>query len=88
MAGGGPVYLSASIPFAHRYVAFYSPSNGGREVRYFSAAPAGAPVGARAVCSAVRDPGCEGLRRDAAWKKVASVRELSGDESFLIFERQ
>ena len=88
MTGVGPVYLSASIPFVYRYAAFYTPPDRQRDLRYFDTAPVDAAPGARAVCKAVGDPACEGLRQHAVWKQIASVRELSNEEGFVIFERQ
>jgi 4-amino-4-deoxy-L-arabinose transferase-like glycosyltransferase len=83
--GTGPVYLSERIPFVGRYWAFYAPRD--REVRYFADPPASAATGARSVCR-LPDPSCEAFRRDSDWRQVAGIRELSGEESFLIFEHR
>jgi hypothetical protein len=85
--GHGPVYLSAGMPMADRYWAFYAPADRAHERDPIREAPAAAPAGARALC-VVGDSACAALQGAARWRQVASVRELSGEESFLVFERQ
>jgi GNAT superfamily N-acetyltransferase len=85
--GQGPVYLSAAIPMADRYWAFYAPADRAYERNPIREAPAAATPGARAMC-AVGDTACASLQNADGWRQVASVRELSGEESFLIFERR
>jgi len=85
--GEGPIYLSAHIPFGHRYWSFYAPNEQRlRLVQTFTDLPESTTPGARAACPAAS--GCDALRADARWRQVAAIREPSGDESFLIFERQ
>jgi 4-amino-4-deoxy-L-arabinose transferase-like glycosyltransferase len=84
-SGSGQVYLSERIPFIGRYWAFYA--NGNREAQYFADPPAAAVTGARAACR-LADATCDAFRRSSEWQQVASIRELSGEEAFLIFERR
>jgi 4-amino-4-deoxy-L-arabinose transferase-like glycosyltransferase len=86
--GSGQVFVSASIPFADRYAAFYAPPDRLGDVRSFVTPPVTPAAGARAVCRSVGDAPCDALRRDGQWKQVASVPELSGVVGFLIFEHQ
>ena len=85
----GPVYFSAETPFAYRYWSFYAPAEQrGRVLNVFREAPAAdAPPGARAACPA-RGEACARILADAEWRRVATVREASGDEAFLVFERR
>jgi 4-amino-4-deoxy-L-arabinose transferase-like glycosyltransferase len=88
MKGSGQAYVSAAIPMAQRYWAFYlPPDRRDRAFESFVGVPENAAAGARAACP-VADGGCAGIGRDPQWRQVASVRELSGEESFLVFERQ
>lgn len=84
--GEGPVYFAAATPFANRYWSFYAPAEQRhRQLVAFDRVPPDAPPGARAAC-AVRS--CAGLARDQQWRQVATVRERSGEDAFLIFQRQ
>lgn len=86
--GGGPVYLSARIPFVNRYWSFYAPNGGrDREVRFFTEAPIDAPPGSRVACP-YGEPSCGALSQSLGWRQVAAVAEPSGENSFVVFERQ
>lgn len=88
LKGSGPVFLSANIPMIGRYWAFYSPAGqAARTPNYFLEPPTDAPAGARAVCR-IADPACGSLGPASGWQRVAGVHELSGEESFTIFERR
>jgi hypothetical protein len=81
----GPSYLSARIPFASRYWDFYAPPH--RKVTYFVEPPTDAPAGARLACAA-GEASCSVVAQTEGWRKVAAIREPSGEESFQVFERQ
>lgn len=86
--GEGPVYFSAETPFTYRYWAFYAqPEQPGRRLQVFGDPPADAPPGARAAC-AVAGVACGKLAGDSRWRQVAAVRERSGEDAFLVFERR
>jgi 4-amino-4-deoxy-L-arabinose transferase-like glycosyltransferase len=88
IAGSGPAYVSSRIPMAERYWKFYLPRDQReRPLERFVDPPGNAAVGSRAVCAAA-DPACAALGRSAQWQQAAAIRELSGEVSFLVFERR
>lgn len=89
-----PVYISRTIPFAHRYWRFYTLAEGrsnltGQATFYQPQTLDGAAVasGSHLVC-ALSDGGCEPQASSGMWTRVSTAVEPDGTESFAVFERR